>query len=484
MVKRRFTAALLVSVCLAGMTAAQKAKGFVPDDRWITTASGTTGSAGDPITLTWSLVPDGTSLTSEGPSNLISFMDTKFGTGPGGADLTLRPWFGFFEDSFARWTELGGITYVYEPNDDGATQGSSSSGSRGLLGVRGDIRIGAASIDGASGTLAFNYLPDNGDMVLDSDDGAFFGNSSWQHRRLRNTIMHEAGHGFGLNHVESSTSGFLLEPAISTDFDGPQFDDIRGLHWFYGDALEKTNGGQGNETAANAFSLGSISAGSSVSIGTDAVDTLVGPNDTDFVSIDRHTDVDFFSFTVAGPSVVDLLLTPLGPTYDQGSEGGAQTSIDTSAISNLALDLYDTNGSTLLASANSTAAGFAEALNAISLPTAGNYFVRITGNDEIVQFYQLDVAIQLPPTYLAADFNESGMVDAVDFGDWQEAFGVTSGADADEDLDSDGFDLLMWQQQFGGASGLQAASTAIPEPSALLLALLAGLGAAMRRMSR
>ncbi len=480
--KIRFSAALsflarMVAflACMGVLFDAQSARAFVPDDRWGMTASGTTGQDGDPITLTWGIVRDETPLTGEGPSGLIGSLDTAFNAAPSGSDLKQQPWFEFFEDSFARWTELGGITYVYEPEDDGALQGSFSS--RGVLDLRGDIRIGGASIDGPLGTLAFNYLPDNGDMVLDTDDGSFFSNPFSSNLRMRNTLMHEAGHGFGLNHVLSNTSDFLMEPSISTAFDGPQFDDIRGLQWFYGDVLEKSNNGQGNDTVANATSLGLIAPGGTVSIGTDAADTLVGPTDIDFVSIDRNTDIDFFSLTVSGPSTLDVVLTPLGPTYNQGStEGGGQSSIDTSAISDLALEVFDRDGITRLAFADSTGAGFAETLANISLPAAGDYFVRITGDDAIIQFYQLDVSVDNPPTFLSADFDQSGLVDGDDLADWQAAFGLTLGADTDIDDDSDGLDFLTWQQQFeGGPGGLSPSIAAIPEPSTGLLALFAGI---------
>ncbi len=483
MVRDRFTAALVFLVFLVGLAAPRSAFAFVPDDRWVTTASGFTGQDGDPITLTWSLVPDGTTLTGEGPSELISFMDSEFGAGPGGSDLTQRPWFRFFEDSFGRWNELGGINYVYEPNDDAVTQGTSSSGSRGILGERGDVRIGAANIDGPGGTLAFNYLPDNGDMVLDSGDSAYLGNSALDFVRLRNTIMHEAGHGFGLNHVESNTSDFLLEPSITTAFDGPQFDDIRGLQWFYGDAFEKTNGGLGNDAVANATSLGAITMGSTVSIGADAADTFVSPTDTDFVSIDRFSDVDFYLFTTSGPSLLDVVLSPLGPTYNQGTQGGAQSSIDTQSISNLALTVFGTDGSTILGSANTTGAGFAEMLADISLPAEGDYFVQITGDDEIIQFYQLDVTVNGLPIYETADFNEDGLVDASDFADWQAAFSVNSDGDTDTDTDSDGVDFLVWQLQFEGSPGAPPLlNTVVPEPSTALLALLASLMVPRRRL--
>ncbi len=234
---------------LVGLDSLPDAVAFIiiPDSvPWTRTASGPRSGNGDPAILTWSLVPDGTPVlgdggTSLGGSNLISFLNDTFAGSPGETDLTEQPWFAFFADSFDRWNQLGGVTYQYEPNDDGRVHSRYD----GLLGVRGDIRIGGVSVDGAGGTLAFNFLPNSGsDLVLDTDDAAFFANASGDHVRLRNTLTHELGHGFGLQHVNSNTDKLLLEPTISTAFDGPQLDEVRGVQFYFGDALEKSHGGQ------------------------------------------------------------------------------------------------------------------------------------------------------------------------------------------------------------------------------------------------
>ncbi len=75
-----------------------------------------------PVNLSWSLVRNGTTIpdTRDGVSNLISYLDGKLGAGPGGTNLTLRPWFRFFQDSFDRWEELGGINFTYSAQDDGS----------------------------------------------------------------------------------------------------------------------------------------------------------------------------------------------------------------------------------------------------------------------------------------------------------------------------------------------------------------------------
>ena len=104
-----------------------------------------------------------------------------------------------------------------------------------------DMRIGGHSIDGQSGsnTLAYNYFPNAGDMVIDTDNVSFYSNRTGDHIRLRNVIMHEVGHGLGISHLVSNDSRFLMEPFIDVSFDGPQFAEILAVHRMYGDNNEE-----------------------------------------------------------------------------------------------------------------------------------------------------------------------------------------------------------------------------------------------------
>ena len=451
-------------------------------NRWTTTASGSTGSIGDPITLTWSIVPDGTAITGQGDSDLVEFLDGIFNytpPDPGNLDLQQHPWFQYFDASFNRWSQISGITYVYEENDDGKRQGSFWSGS---LSTRGDVRIGGDNIDGAGGTLAFDYFPNNSDMTIDTADSAFYSNSANSYLSMRNVIMHEAGHGLGFNHIESNNASFLLEPFISTSFDGPQFDDILAAHAYYGDVFEKGNNGLGNDTAALAINIGSLSVGSSLSIGTDATSTFVDSTDIDFVSIDRNTDTDYFSITVDSPVLLDVVLTPLGPTYNQIPEGGSQSVFNSAAQSDLALAIFDTDMTTPLGIADVTGLGQAEMLSSIDLSESGEYYVRIMGSSTLAQFYQLDLSAKSAISFQEADFDLDGDVDSNDFGTWESAFGLNAGGDTDDDLDTDGIDFLTWQSQFDGGSSQAAVAFVIPEPQAWCLMLLAGLVLLARRV--
>jgi len=73
-------------------------------------------------------------------------------------------------------------------------------------------------------------------------------------------------------------------------------------------------------------------------------------------------------------------------------------------------------------------------------------------------------------TPFSADFDGDGDVDASDLAQWDGDFGLNGLSDADGDSDSDGTDFLAWQRQF---TGNLTATTAVPEPAAWVLLLLA-----------
>ena len=361
------------------------------------------GVQGDAASITWSVAPDGTSIPNfiasgsqteiGGASNLVATMRGLYGDAHNPADTNYagEAWFGHINASYTRWSQVSGITMTYEPNDDGANVGGFPPGS---VGVRGDMRIGGHSIDGSVGSnvLAYNFFPSSGgDGVVDTLGTSYSGaaNQANDSRKLRNVITHEVGHGLGIDHTNVPANGFglthagtvpntLMNPNLSTAFDGPQPDDILGIQRLYGDANEK-NGG--NDTTATATDLGALSSGVPVAIGQDALDASVGRFETDFVSIDGTSDTDVFMFTIGAGGMLDALLTPLGPN---------QAGLDYAAFSDLSLELLDNLGN-VIATDDDGLAGEAEGFDDFAL-LAGDYFLRIGGGDDLAQFYGLELS--------------------------------------------------------------------------------------------
>ncbi|MCA9235172.1 MAG: matrixin family metalloprotease [Planctomycetales bacterium] len=442
------------------------AHGFYTNGRWSVTATdGATDPAGSPVTVTWSIVPDGTTVPGNGSSDFVAFMDGLYGGT--GATVADRPWFSLVEQSFGRWTELGGLEFVYEPADDGATLGNFA----GVLGTRGDVRIGGAWLDGIGGTTAQTGFLNNGDITVDTGDTLHFGSTADNSLDLRNTLTHEIGHALGLGHINSSSSAFLMEPFSDSSIDGPQLDDIRGLQQLYGDALERAPTGP-NNSLATATDLGLLAGGATIALGLDAsTGTAVEPTETDFISIANLNDEDYFAVTVDGPGLLGVTLTPTGANYFERPGFGTETRTQASRISNLSVELYGPGGESpqLLATADSAPLGQPESLADVALSAAGTYYVRIVGDSNGVQLYHL--ALSLTATAMPGDFDDDGAVDGADFLAWQRGFGPQY----------DASDLGAWGQHFGMGSAA-AVATAVAEPSPLALAALAVGACVLARM--
>lgn len=375
--------------------------------RWTTTASGTTGAAGTPITITWSFVPDGLSIGSGvgepvAPSNLFAQMDSKFS---GNRAL----WIQRFTDSFTRWGQLSGINYVrvtFGGNDwdDGATWGSA-----GMLTRRGDVRISGKAIDGAAGILAYDGMPNQSDMVVDMAEN--WGSSTNNHRFLRNVIMHEHGHGLGFAHVCPGNSTKLMEPLLATNFDGPQQDEIRAVQRFYGDPNENDN------SAATATDIGTRNPSTALTVGTTPTLIDSAPNDfsiavptgSSVLSIDGDGEQDWFRFTLNQPLLVSVTLTPVGTTYLNGPQNAngscsAGTNFNATAQANLRLQIFGPDGATPIATVDANAAGLAETASTILCP-AGNSFVRVTETAAMTesQLYRFSITTGSLLTISASD---------------------------------------------------------------------------------
>jgi hypothetical protein len=357
--------------------------------RWSNIASGATGAVGTGITLTWSIAPDGTSLGSgNGETDLGSTFIAKMNS-LYGSQATWQP---IVQSVFDSWSAVSGITYKYEPKDDGIVFSTSN---RGILGTRGDIRIGSHPVDGTFSVLAYNWFPSFGDMIIDADDltgSGFMTNKNSNSLRLRNVLAHEHGHGLGLNHVDPINNTKLMEAFASTSFDGPQFDDILAIQKNYGDFYEK---GAANNSTSTAADRGILAAGA-----TDFVNNL---------SLSNTSDTDVFKFTIASTASPTFTLTPAGNPYLQGPQGGATSTFDPRSQMNLQFQLLDASGQVVNTVAGA-GVGAAETLTLSNL-AAGTYYIKVlpesgaTGN---TQMYTLttqipSIAAPTPTTNVALD---------------------------------------------------------------------------------
>jgi serralysin len=128
-------------------------------------------------------------------------------------------------------------------------------------------------------------------------------------------------------------------------------------------------------------------------------------------------------------------------------------------------------------STNLTAAGGIESLIDVSLPTAGTYFARITGSTANVQLYQLQLSASLALVTLVGDYNNDGRVDSLDYTLWRNTLG-TGGSNLSADGNGNGRidagDFTVWKNHYGEtSSGGGGIAGSVPEPSSMLLTLLA-----------
>ena len=183
----------------------------------------TPGKWGSPVfgtgaTVTWSLMPTGTSCAAEGGgcsiSTLASFMPAGFA-----AEIAA---------AFAAWSAVADITFVLVPDLGEAFNAAGGSG---------DIRVGGHAFDGPSGVLAHGFFPPvngataAGDIHFDTADAwkIGFGGPGFS---IFQVMAHEIGHAIGLDHT--FVPGSLMNAFYTEAFSGPQADDIAGAQFIYG----------------------------------------------------------------------------------------------------------------------------------------------------------------------------------------------------------------------------------------------------------
>lgn len=171
-----------------------------------------------------------------------------------------------------------------------------------------------------------------------------------------------------------------------------------------------------------------------------------------FDAAEMDVTLDQGTVTVSGAvnQAFDLMTTPVSGTPDTGTFG--------------TLTLVESGSGGPLTTVNAQ----------VNLPIVFSSDVDVEG-----QIVTLDVsgsvvanssfAVLLNP--LPGDFDGDGDVDGDDLDLWQASVGVDAGADANGDGTTDGDDFVLWQRNAGTTPPVAAA---VPEPSALPAALMAG----------
>ena len=118
-------------------------------------------------------------------------------------------------------------------------------------------------------------------------------------------------------------------------------------------------------------------------------------------SIDDVSDIDYFSFTINETSELTATLTPTGTTYLEGVQLGngscsAGTNFNAQTISDIKMEVLDTDGSTILATGDTNGAGIPETISSLSLVASGTYYIRISQQGALVnnvQMYNLELSL-------------------------------------------------------------------------------------------
>lgn len=176
-------------------------------------------------TVTYSFMGDGLDLSADATAGAGT--NVAIASLPGYAPCFLTD----ISAAFAAWSAVANIQFV---------QVADSGAAFNAAGATGDIRIGAHTFDGPSGTLAHGYYPPpNGSSA--AGDIHFDRQESWSCSAGGGSIdigivaLHEIGHALGLGHETRSSRRAVMNPTYNPSVASVLLgDDINGSVSIYG----------------------------------------------------------------------------------------------------------------------------------------------------------------------------------------------------------------------------------------------------------
>jgi hypothetical protein len=312
------------------------------EDRTVPAMFGTTWV--DPNNITFSVVPDGTSV--DGAQSTLNATLA--------ATMSQSVWNAQIQQAFQTWVNAAGID-VSQRWDDGAPVGVNTpiQGSSQF----GDIRISAVPL--SNNVVAIANPPDlvspwRGEIVLNSNL-TFSADGAAGTYQLYTVMLHEIGHTLGLDDDDADPNTAMS--AYSAPRTGLAASDIAAVQALYGPhANDAYEGKKGNDTAATATALTYINGLGDLASGD------VGPNGQLYIARGELAagDVDYYRFTQPSNSTSALVSVSAG----------------TVSLLRARVQVYDASGHLL--DTFTPSSGTNDVYGLVSNVTpGGNYYVRV-----------------------------------------------------------------------------------------------------------